>query len=84
MNDKLIKLRGKYWHELTDEEIKEIHNSHATVRDVLDNLKQPDWCNYPDVFEELGCWSLTDGELRKKISLESCKDCPCFKEVNHE
>ena len=69
-----------YWHELTDEHIKKLISQKKTVGYVLKNYRQPKWCSYPKALEGImGCWSLTDGELRKKISVEYCKNCDLFK-----
>lgn len=72
----------KYWHELTQKEVEILIESKVTYRYLLDNYKQPDWCNYPNALEgALGCWSLMDATpngLRTKISLEFCKNCELF------
>ena len=42
------------------------------------NLTQPMWCIYPNALHPMGCWSLIDRELRKKISKDFCKTCDLF------
>ncbi len=66
----------KYWHELTDEEYNAIpgRTLFSTVRK---RYKQPEWCNYPDAIGGMGCWSLIDKDLRKKINREFCRKCDC-------
>jgi len=68
--------KQKYYHELTDEEIAQI-DGNTLCSELRKQYKQPDWCNYPDAIDALGCWSLT-GSNRKLISREYCKDCECF------
>ena len=70
----------KYFHELSDEEIKELLENKVTWEYVMKNFKQPDWCGYTNALEgAMGCWSLIDYfGRRKEISREFCKDCPCF------
>lgn len=77
-------LAGKYWHELTDEEMQKLFDAKVTYGWTLKNIKQPDWCTYPNALEgTMGCWSLTDvKDLRKKISHEFCKDCDCYRKSN--
>jgi hypothetical protein len=67
----------KYWHELSDEEYqREVVEGELTSADCLKKYRQPDWCNYfRALHRDLGCWSLTDVDLRKKISRDYCKTC---------
>jgi len=66
----------KYWHELTDDEVNSLYEEHCTWGDIMENYKQPDWCNYPNALEgQCGCWSLLDKDFRKKISLDFCENC---------
>jgi hypothetical protein len=68
----------KYFHELSEEELKSLENK--TVGYVMDNYKQPDWCNYPRALSwGLGCWDLCSLDYPSVISKESCKTCDCFK-----
>ena len=73
----------KYFHELTQEEIDQLIEEKRTIGYILENFKQPKWCDYPEALNgQMGCWTLTDlGEtnLRTKISEEYCKSCDCFK-----
>jgi hypothetical protein len=81
---KLSDLKGKYWHKLTDKEIEVLKKKKATVGWGLKNLKQPDWCGYPDALcGGMGCWSLVDHEIRKKISRKFCakEPCDCYKKA---
>lgn len=39
------------------------------------DMKQPDWCNYPDATVRMfGCWSLVNGLVKDE---DFCKDCDC-------
>jgi hypothetical protein len=69
-----------YWHELTDEQIKEIIDSKITYHALMQKYAQPDWCGYPEALSGmLGCWSLCDHyDTRHKISPMYCKTCDCF------
>lgn len=69
----------KYFHKLTDEEYLELANGNTTIRQLLDNYKQPDWCGYPEALNPfLGCDYLTDRFLRSEISRGFCQHCPCY------
>jgi hypothetical protein len=76
----------KYFHEVEQEEIDNLVKDKRTVNYVLDNYKQPDWCNYPEALSmKMGCWSLCDfsvNGLRTKISKSFCKGCDEFKKTN--
>lgn len=78
----------KYWHELPQEEVDKLIEEKRTLRHVLDNYLQPEWCHYPAALNgKMGCWSLNDntpGGLRTKISNDFCKDCDCYKKNNTE
>lgn len=64
----------KFWHELTDEERKDIISSGVTNGYMLNTYKQPDWCKYPEALSwRMGCWSLCDTET--KVNHEFCKTC---------
>ena len=78
-------LAGKYWHELTDEEMQIMFDAKVKIGWVVENIKQPDWCEYPNALEGvMGCWSLIDvNDLRKKICHEFCKNCDCYRKSNH-
>lgn len=67
----------KYWHELTDEEFENIPPKIKCTK-LRKLYSQPDWCSYPDAIDSLGCWSLIDKDLRKKISIDYCKCCDLF------
>lgn len=65
----------KYYHELTQEEMNGLHQQ-ATIQDVLDNYKQPDWCMMEHALAGIsGCWSLTNSSTRMKISKDYCNSC---------
>jgi hypothetical protein len=73
-----------YFHELPQEEIDKLISEGVTVGYIMDNYKQPDWCNYPEALSmSMGCWSLCDlskDGLRTKISKDYCKGCDYFGE----
>jgi hypothetical protein len=69
-----------FFHELPDEQIKELLESGMTWGQLMEKYNQPSWCGYPNALNgQMGCWSLVDmyGE-RKNISPEYCKNCDCF------
>jgi hypothetical protein len=69
----------EYWHELPQERIEELLGKGTTWGEVMENYRQPEWCTYPDALKgEFGCWSLTGGETRTKISHEYCNECDCY------
>jgi hypothetical protein len=72
----------RYFHELEQKEIDKLIADKKTIGYILENFKQPKWCNYHNALEgRLGCWSLMDltkEGLRTKISEEYCKGCDSF------
>ncbi len=42
-------------------------------------FEQPDWCNYPNALDSLGCWGLTFGYVSAQ-GKEYCINCECNKE----
>ena len=72
----------RYFHELEQTEIDTLIADKKTVGYIMENYKQPDWCNYPEALSmTMGCWSLCDlskDGLRTKISKDFCKGCDCF------
>jgi hypothetical protein len=72
----------KYWHEISQEEVYKLIDENRTIGYIMENYKQPDWCNYKDALSfNFGCWSLCDimkNGTRTKISTEFCKNCECF------
>ena len=75
-------VRRSYFHEISQEEVDKLIADKRSVGYVMENYKQPDWCNYPEALSmTMGCWSLCDLKkdgLRTKISKEFCKGCDCF------
>lgn len=70
----------KYFHELTNEEIKELIDKKLNWNDVQSQYLQPEWCNYKEALNGVnGCWSLTN-LVNRKICKEFCKDCDKFKQ----
>ena len=71
-----------YFHEIPQEEVDKLIADKRSVGYVMENYKQPDWCNYPGALSmAMGCWSLCDLKkdgLRTKINKEFCKCCDCF------
>jgi hypothetical protein len=71
----------RYFHELSQDEIDRLIAEKKTIGYILENFKQPDWCNYPEALNWiLGCWSLMDLSNdggRTKISKDFCKGCVC-------
>lgn len=71
-----------YFHEISQDEVDKLIADRKSIGYVMENYKQPDWCNYPEALSmTMGCWSLCDltkDGLRTKISKEFCKECDCF------
>ena len=69
----------RYFHELSQEEVDKLIADKKNWGDIMQEYKQPDWCNYPNALEgTMGCWSLVDlskDGLRTKISKDFCKGC---------
>jgi len=73
-------LAGKYWHELTEKEVQSLFDSGLTYGWLVENIKQPDWCEYPEaLMGDFGCTSLVLLSHRRKISKEYCKNCDCYR-----
>ncbi len=51
----------RYFHEQSYEQMK-----HLTFNAVKRWFSQPDWCNYPNALDSLGCWGLTFGYVVPK------------------
>jgi hypothetical protein len=69
----------KYFHELSEDEFKELVKSKITYKQLEIDYPQPIWCDYPNATRgEMGCWGLVyfrvhnDGE-------SYCKNCECNK-----
>lgn len=70
----------KYFHELTDQEFKELPGN-ITYEQLAKEYPQPDWCEYPDATAGLmGCWSLMSMLIKNR---DCCKNCECCKDFNH-
>ena len=52
-----------------------------TWGDLNEIYKQPDWCNYPDALDPMGCWGLVYRHCRDE---NYCKDCDGYKETTTE
>jgi len=73
----------KYWHELTDKEVKVLVKAGKTWDYIIRHYKQLDWCNYHEALAGLmGCWKLVDFGMRKTITKNSCKNCDEYKAVD--
>lgn len=71
--------KKRFWHRVGQKVVDSI-NGNKTWQYVMDNFKQPTWCNYPEALSGImGCWTLTSDEGRQKISRKFCKDCECYK-----
>lgn len=78
-----MKDKKKFFHEINQEEVDSLIKDGKTAGYVLENYRQPEWCNYPEALSMgLGCWSLCDLQkegLRTKISHAYCKGCDEYK-----
>ena len=81
-NGALSCVTNRYFHELEQTEIDTLIADKKTVGYIMENYKQPDWCNYPEALSmTMGCWSLCDlskDGMRTKISKDFCKACDCL------
>jgi hypothetical protein len=72
----------RYFHELSQEEIDALIAEKKTVGYIMENCKQPDWCDYPEALSmAFGCWFLCDlskDGTRTKITKKFCKGCEYF------
>lgn len=70
----------KNFHKESDKRIKNLISQKITIEQLKKSYKQPKWCGYDGALDgKMGCWSLTDLELRKNISKPFCESCECFK-----
>ena len=75
---------GRYWHKLTDKEkLWILSESHESWQWLVDNVKQPDWCHYPEaLMHQMGCWSLVlnnGDDTWTNITPKFCHRCDCSK-----
>jgi hypothetical protein len=77
---KLSDLKGKYWHKLTDKEMQALKELKPSNKWFFKNIKQPDWCAYPEALAGLmGCWSLNFRD--RKRTRKMCRECDCYKKA---
>ena len=62
----------KYFHLIPDEEWEEMKNQGKTWVDIAKEYKQPDWCQYQDALDPLGCWSLVGRMVKNEAYCEGC------------
>ena len=62
----------KYFHELSDSEWEDLQKTKMTWDDLNKFYKQPDWCNYPDALNPLGCWGLIYRHCRSEQYCSKC------------
>lgn len=78
-------MKKNYFHKVSQEEIDNLISEKKSWRYVMENYKQPNWCQYHEALNgTMGCWSLTDiskKSLRTKISKKFCSDCDCFANI---
>jgi hypothetical protein len=67
-----------FWHRESKKNIESLIKKGLTIQYLLENYRQPTWCNYPDALAGMmGCWSLT-GDNRTEISHKFCSSCECY------
>lgn len=67
----------KYFHELSEDEFKELVKSKITYKQLEIDYPQPIWCDYPHATNgDFGCWSLYDLKIH---DIKDCKNCDCNK-----
>ncbi len=71
----------KFWHELSEEQIQQIIKERHPFGWIMENYKQPAWCNHPNAIAAgaFGCEKLMNKP--DSISSTSCINCKCF---NHK
>ena len=63
----------KYFHELTQEEFKELLQKTRTWKQLAEDYPKPPWCGFENATGGLmGCWSLTS---RLVTGEEHCAGC---------
>lgn len=66
----------KYFHELTDSDIKGLIESKITWEQVAKDYPQPSWCHYPNATGgDMGCWSLIEQSIKDINSCGECEFC---------
>jgi len=66
----------KYFHELTEQEYKELVDKGATWEELERDYPQPPWCNYPEATRGImGCWALVGFEVTGE---NFCKNCDLY------
>jgi hypothetical protein len=75
----IVNVSKRYFHELSQEEVDKLITDKKNWGYIMNEYKQPDWCNCPNALEgTMGCWSLVDlskDGFRTKISKDFCKGC---------
>ncbi len=67
------------FHEITKDEWADLVKKKMTWEEVAKEYPQPEWCKYPGAVRDMfGCWSLTDTDIRLKISRKYCKTCEMY------
>lgn len=66
----------KYFHLIPDAEWEAMKTSGMTWAQCAKEYSAPDWCDYPDAVDPMGCWSLIGRMVTGKAY---CKSCDCYK-----
>lgn len=66
-----------YFHEITDAQWEQMKLDGKTWGDMQRDYLQPDWCQYPEAIDPLGCWSLTGRFVKDE---EFCRTCNLHKD----
>lgn len=65
-----------YWHTLPDDLVDHLFQTGITWGEVMEQYAQPPWCRLSEALNgTMGCWTLTDRDLRKRISAKFCDKC---------
>ena len=63
----------KFFHQLSEDEFKELLGTGMTWGECAEKYPQPKWCSYPNAVQgEMGCWSLVGFRVYGR---GSCKHC---------
>lgn len=72
-----------FFHRITKKEFNKLIDDKRTWGFVMENFRQPTWCDYPDALSgKMGCWSLTQWPCVKSISKKYCETCDACKHYN--
>lgn len=64
------------FHEVSGDEFHKLVDGGWTWRDIEENYRQPDWCQYPDALQGvMGCLSLVNLRIKSVRQCAACEFC---------